>query len=427
MSAAVIPPAQFALRRSCADVSAKASGAARSRRNARSARHARSRAVQLPYAERLRCSNLRRLEELADHLRRGVAALYVVHGDEPLLALEAGDAIRAAARAAGGDERDVLVVEPGFKWDAFLGANANAGLFGDRKLVDLRIPSGKPGVEGGKALEAYAANPNPDNVTLVTLPRLDRATQSSAWFTALADAGVTIAVYPLEREALPGWIAARLARQQQRASRETLAFLADDCEGNLLAARQEIEKLALLLPEGELDHEAVEARGRRRRPLRHLRSFRRRGSPATPRARCASCARSKPKAKRRRCCDLAAGRRRARARRGRHAWSATGTPVVGGRAQRARVGQAADRRWSARRNAWLPALDRAAVDGARAARRAGEGHRERQRVGRAPTTVALALAGAGARSGGPDVPRDDRAGRWRRVRRYARRPSRVAA
>ncbi|MCC7216563.1 MAG: DNA polymerase III subunit delta, partial [Burkholderiales bacterium] len=144
-------------------------------------------------------------------------------------------------------------------WDAFLAANANASLFGDRKFVDLRIPSGKPGVEGGKALEAYAAQPNPDNVTLVTLPRLDRATQASAWFAALATAGVTVAVYPVERDALPGWIADRLARQRQRASRETLAFLADNCEGNLLAARQEIEKLALLLPEGELAHATVEA------------------------------------------------------------------------------------------------------------------------------------------------------------------------
>jgi len=199
-----------------------------------------------------------KLDDLDAHLAKGVKPLYVVHGDEPLLALEAGDAIRAAARKAGAAEREVLVVEPGFKWDAFLGANANASLFGDRKFVDLRIPTGKPGVEGGKALEAYAAQPNPDNVTLITLPRLDRATQSSAWFSALADAGVTIAVYPVEREALPGWIAARLARQKQKASRETLTFLAESCEGNLLAARQEIEKLALLLPEGELVHQDVE-------------------------------------------------------------------------------------------------------------------------------------------------------------------------
>ena len=197
-------------------------------------------------------------DELARHLERGLQPLYIVHGDEPLLALEAGDAIRAAARAAGPVEREVLVAEPGFKWDALLGANANGSLFGERKIVDLRIPSGKPGVEGAKALENYAANPNPDNVTLITLPRLDRATQGSAWFTALADAGVAIAVYPVERDAMPAWIAARLARQRQNAARETLHFLTENCEGNLLAARQEIEKLALLLPEGDLAHEEVE-------------------------------------------------------------------------------------------------------------------------------------------------------------------------
>ena len=200
-----------------------------------------------------------RADDLSGQLQRGIAPLYVIHGDEPLLALEAGDAIRAAARAAGATEREVFVVESGFRWDAFLAANVNRGLFGGRKLVDLRIPSGKPGVEGGKALEAYAANPSPDNVTLVTLPRLDRATQKSAWFEALVGAGVTVAVYPVERDALPAWIAARMKRHRQRASRETLAFLADHCEGNLLAARQEIEKLALLLPEGELAQEAVEA------------------------------------------------------------------------------------------------------------------------------------------------------------------------
>jgi DNA polymerase-3 subunit delta len=199
-----------------------------------------------------------RVEDLGGHLARKVAPLYVVHGDEPLLALETGDMIRAAARKAGATEREVLVVEQGFKWDTFIAANANLGLFGERKLIDLRIPSGKPGVEGAKALEQYAAQPNPDNVTLVTLPRVDRATQSSPWFTALAEGGVTIAVYPIERDALPRWIAARLAAQGQQASRDTLAFLAEQCEGNLLAARQEIEKLALLLPGGVLDANAVE-------------------------------------------------------------------------------------------------------------------------------------------------------------------------
>ena len=199
-----------------------------------------------------------RLNQLPSHLERALAPVYVVHGDEPLQAIEACDAIRAAARRKGYDEREVLVAEAGFKWDAFVAANANLGLFGDRKLIDLRIPSGKPGVDGAKALEACAAQASADQMLLVTLPKVDRATQGSAWFAALESAGVAIAVYPLEREALPAWIAARLARQRQRASPETVAFLADRCEGNLIAARQEIEKLGLLLPEGELDAEAVE-------------------------------------------------------------------------------------------------------------------------------------------------------------------------
>ena len=199
-----------------------------------------------------------RHNQLAAHLERGLAPLYVVHGDEPLFAIEAGDLIRRAARRAGCDEREVFVADQGFRWDAFVAANANLGLFGSRKMIDLRIPSGKPGAEGARALEAWAASPNPDHIALVTLPRLDRAAQQTAWFSALAAAGVAIAVYPLEREELPAWIAARLAAQQQRAAPPTLAFLADRCEGNLLAAKQEIEKLALLLPEGELLHDAVE-------------------------------------------------------------------------------------------------------------------------------------------------------------------------
>jgi len=200
-----------------------------------------------------------RAEALAGHLARTLAPLYVVHGDEPLVALEAGDAIRAAARRAGCEEREVFVVEPGFRWDALLASNANLGLFGTRRLVDLRIPSGKPGVEGAKALEAYASSPSPDSVTLVTLPKLDKATQSSSWFVALAGAGVEVPVWPVTREELPRWIGERLARQGQKASPDTLAFLAEASEGNLLAARQEIEKLALLQPAGALDHDAVVA------------------------------------------------------------------------------------------------------------------------------------------------------------------------
>src|SRR5215218_10199785 len=140
-----------------------------------------------------------RVRDLPSHLERSLAPVYVVHGDEPLQALEACDAIRAAARRQGYDEREVLVADPGFKWDAFVAANANLGLFGTRKLIDLRIPSGKPGPDGAKALEAAAQRLNPDQVLLITLPKVDRATQAAAWFSALATAGVAVAVYPLER------------------------------------------------------------------------------------------------------------------------------------------------------------------------------------------------------------------------------------
>jgi len=199
-----------------------------------------------------------RPNELDAHLSRNLAPLYVVHGDEPLAAIEAADAIRAAARRAGCDEREIFIVEQHFRWDAFVAANANLGLFASRKLIDVRIASGKPGTEGAAALERHARNLPADNVTLISLPRVDRAMQASAWFAALSEHAVMVGVTPVERAALPAWIAARLARNDQRVTRETLAYLAERCEGNLLAAKQEIEKLALLLPAGQLAHDDVE-------------------------------------------------------------------------------------------------------------------------------------------------------------------------
>jgi len=130
-------------------------------------------------------------------------------------------------------------------------------LFGDRKLVELRIPTGKPGTEGAAALAAHCERLSADATTLVTLPRLDRASQQSAWFTALASAGVLVNVFPVDRGHLPAWIAGRLARQKQRASEAALAFMADCVEGNLLAAHQEIQKLGLLHPEGTLTDDQV--------------------------------------------------------------------------------------------------------------------------------------------------------------------------
>ncbi len=198
-----------------------------------------------------------RSAQLAAHLADGLRPLYVVHGGETLLALEAGDQVRAAARAAGFDQREIFVADSGFRWDAFAAAQRNLGLFGERRLIDLSLPSGKPGVEGARVLEDHAAHLSDDTVTLITLPRLDRAAQGAAWFAALERSGVSVEVYPVERDQLPRWLSERLARQGQRVGDETLQFLADATEGNLLAAKQEIDKLGLLLPEGELEHERV--------------------------------------------------------------------------------------------------------------------------------------------------------------------------
>lgn len=198
-----------------------------------------------------------RFDALDGHLAKTLAPLYVITSDEHLLALEAADRIRKTARAHGFSERDVLVVERGFKWGALLAANQSQSLFGDKKLIELRIPTGKPGKDGSQALQDYTAALSPDNVTLITLPKLDWATQKTAWVTALQQTGVFIDIPLVERSQLPGWISARLAAQRQSADKQAVEFIADRVEGNLLAAHQEIQKLALLYPEGKLSFEQI--------------------------------------------------------------------------------------------------------------------------------------------------------------------------
>jgi DNA polymerase-3 subunit delta len=199
-----------------------------------------------------------RPDALDAQLAKSLAPLYVITSDEHLLALEAADKIRRTARAQGFSEREVLVAERYFKWGELLAANQSQSLFGDRKLIELRIPGGKPGKDGGQALQEYVGTLNPDNVTLITLPKLDWQTQKAAWVAALQQAGVYIDIPLVERAQLPAWIGTRLAAQRQSADRQSIDFIADRVEGNLLAAHQEIQKLALLHPEGKLSFEQVQ-------------------------------------------------------------------------------------------------------------------------------------------------------------------------
>jgi DNA polymerase-3 subunit delta len=205
--------------------------------------------------------------QLPAHLAKGIRSLYTLMGDEPLLQQETQDALRDRARQEGYTERQVLTVSGAhFDWSAALVAGQSLSLFAERQMVEIRIPTGKPGKDGGAALQqlAQAATGQQDVLTVVVLPRLDAAATKSAWFAALDQHGVVIRLDSVERPQLPAWIAHRLQAQGQRvatgeAGQRTLAFMADRVEGNLLAAHQEIQKLGLLYPPGELDFAQVES------------------------------------------------------------------------------------------------------------------------------------------------------------------------
>lgn len=196
-------------------------------------------------------------DDLPRHLAKGLGNLYVVHGDALLLAIEAADAIRLAARNAGYAEREVIIAEQHFKWAELRNSAQSMSLFSSRKVIDLRIPSGKPGTEGAQSLQDYCESLSPDTLTLISLPKLENAALKSKWFAALEEHGIVISADEIPLTALPAWIAARLKRQDQFTDPDTLEFLAQKVEGNLLAAFQEIQKLALLFPAGPLTFEQV--------------------------------------------------------------------------------------------------------------------------------------------------------------------------
>lgn len=199
---------------------------------------------------------LLRGEQLASHLERELRPVYAVYGDE-LLSLEAADAIRAAAKRRGFDERETLVHGSGFRWEQLLAAASNLSLFGGRKVIDLRIPTGKPGAEGGQALQRFAELAPADTLLLVSLPDLSWQEEKAVWLNALVQSGVVVKAPAPMLEQLPAWLGNRLKRQQQEADPETLQFLAERVEGNLLAAHQEIAKLGLLFPTGRLTREQI--------------------------------------------------------------------------------------------------------------------------------------------------------------------------
>ncbi len=207
------------------------------------------------------------LPQLQAHLQKGLRSLYTLHGDEALLVQEAADAIRAAARQQGYTERSVHVVSGAhFDWSEVLAAGGSMSLFAERQILEIRVPTGKPGKEGSPMIQqlAQSAEGNDSTLTLFILPRLDSATKKGAWFGGLEQFGVSLQIDSLDRAQLPQWIAQRLKLQNQSVAsgqdgQNCLQFFADRVEGNLLAAHQEIQKLSLLYPAGELTHAQVES------------------------------------------------------------------------------------------------------------------------------------------------------------------------
>ncbi|MEO6689125.1 MAG: DNA polymerase III subunit delta [Dokdonella sp.] len=171
--------------------------------------------------------------------------VYLIAGAEHLLVMEAADALRARAKELGFIEREVLDVEASFDWNQLGDASRSMSLFASRKLIDLRLPTGKPGKEGSAAIAEFCATPPPDTVLLVSTNDWSKK-HEGAWSAAIERVGTAVTVWPLKREELPDWIGARMASRGLKATADAIALLADRVEGNLLAAAQEIDKLALL-------------------------------------------------------------------------------------------------------------------------------------------------------------------------------------
>lgn len=200
-----------------------------------------------------------RFEQLEADLKQALRPCYLVSGDEPLLVQEACDKIRTAARQAGYSERDIHQVDAQYNWEELLATSHTLSLFADKKIIELRLNNGKPGDQGSKALQAYCDDQTSENLLLVITPKIDKNTQKSKWFKALDSSGAYVAVWPVDHQQLPRWIARRMHQCGLQADREAISLLADLVDGNLLAAAQEIEKLTLVCNQGKVDCETIRA------------------------------------------------------------------------------------------------------------------------------------------------------------------------
>lgn len=198
-----------------------------------------------------------RAEQLSDHVQQGLSPIYLIFGDEQMLVEEASDLIRQQVRKLGADDRQVWHVEGRFNWSEIQWQEQTMSLFASQRLLEIRLPSGAPGKEGGEALRNYVANIPADTTLLIISGKIDARSQKSKWFTELDRVGVTIPVWPIDIAHLPRWITQRMQQKGLQTNQAIAALIAERVEGNLFAAAQEIDKLQLLCPDGKVDEETV--------------------------------------------------------------------------------------------------------------------------------------------------------------------------
>ncbi len=195
--------------------------------------------------------------QLSSHLKNNLAPCYLVSGDEHLLVDEVLDQIRAAAREQGFESRESHVVMAGFNWSQLAAVGSNLSLFADRRIIELRIPTGKPGREGSAAICEFIEQLSPELMFIVITPKLEKKSASAKWIKSLSATGINLPVWPIGLRELPGWVADRMRRAGLEPDREAVTMIADRVEGNLLAANQEVEKLRMILGEGPVTGEDV--------------------------------------------------------------------------------------------------------------------------------------------------------------------------
>jgi len=198
-----------------------------------------------------------RAEQLTGSLQRGLSPLYLFGGSEPLLVQECRDQVVEAAKQQGFLERELYHVDKSFDWSSLDQAGATGSLFASKKIIDLRMPTGKPGRDGARALTDWAANPDPDVLLVISCEQWDKGSRSSKWAASLDRAGIRVDIWPVSAKELPGWINRRMRAAGLEPDRGAVMVLAERLEGNLLAAQQEIEKLQLLKGQGPVSEEDV--------------------------------------------------------------------------------------------------------------------------------------------------------------------------